>query len=1192
MPEPLEEQLVLDISPALASIGLVDDALSTVISNFTAGFGDAFTAVTAQIAAPVDIPITADPSAAEAAVSGLDAPQTVPVDADVSQADTAIQGLDSTQVQVPVSGDTTEAAVAISALDTAPVVVSVDADTSQAQDSIDALGQSATKATGGGTEGLGGLEAAVLGVEAATGAAAGETAGLATGIGAIGGAGTAAAIGGGAAFVGFLGETIKLAADAQAQNRLFASTFGDVAEQARSINIGGLNISLEELGKQSGTAVANLEASATRVGLLGNASGAAAPQIANTAQSVLGIAGALSVANPRLGDAATVADTLTRALATGRTRSLIPYGISISSAAIQQEALNENIGKTTDTLTGYDKLLAGVTLVSQQFGDTLGTKFADGTQNAQVQLRALKTQLEETLVAVGTPLLGPAVASLQDFLPVAQAVGVALGQLAQAVLPIVTGLAPALIPVAQVITLVGTGITALADAVHGISGPEVLGIAAGFELLSIALGEGSIAAFAFGLALDTALGPVGIAIGALALLGGAFGLFHHDAPAATVDAKEFAAALLDSSVAAQDLQGKIAPLGPALSDQLGKLLEHGKAGQTAADGLEALGLSYDTLTKILLSSDGAFTKFDRGLLDTTGLSKDQAAAQLNLVDVLDETRAKLAAGASAALQAAVAQGTLTEAQISAVSVQTGVSVAGDGAIQIYEKLKPVIDATAAAQEAQTVASVDQAGAFAQLREELASGAISAAEATTQLTTLGLSAADAKTFIDGVTKSVQDFINTAISQLPTAGSEVDNFQKGVTDAFGQVAKDVHDKSGNVKADLADLKTALDPATFIKSLFADAATTTQFVENLRTLGEEGFTALVGVLAEKGPAAGGELAKGLASDENKARFATAGLAAGGAATDSLTAVLQQFAPQLVTQSQGLGDALGTGINTGFSAKIDLANQAAVAVAAAGQAVTVATPNAVALTEAAAGLITERFRGQLDLPGAAETQTTAATQKLKDAGGSQSASGQAAAGIGSDATAAYGGGLKLDQATQQSLDAARQVLSVEAQIVGTSHTLGVETGLAFGTGIVEGINTSRLIIGIAAASAAAQAEISAKAALGVKSPSTVGIDIGQQFVAGIAIGLQDVGAVVKAGHQVASSLSSSVKPTLPQLTIPTTLVPAGSTAGAGLSTLSLDLTVNLADGSTVEVPNVVIPVAPFRSRLAQKVTAQVAAG
>ena len=38
------------------------------------------------------------------------------------------------------------------------------------------------------------------------------------------------------------------------------------------------------------------------------------------------------------------------------------------------EALRENVGKTADQLTGFDKVLAGVNLVSAQFGDTLGTK--------------------------------------------------------------------------------------------------------------------------------------------------------------------------------------------------------------------------------------------------------------------------------------------------------------------------------------------------------------------------------------------------------------------------------------------------------------------------------------------------------------------------------------------------------------------------------------------------------------------------------------------------------------------------------------------------------------------------------------------------------------------------------------------------------------------------------------------------
>lgn len=1127
--EALVEELALDITPALDALGPLGTALDDLVAGFGSSFADALSAAVGQ---PIDTSALIDTSgitdSIDTAISDATATTaTVGVDGDTSGLSSAIDDATAVSAVVPVDADTSQAQDAIGNLQANDIIVAVDADTSSAQDAIDSLGTSANDAIGtGGGKGLGllGLEGAVQNIEAATGLAEGHVTGLSSSIAGLS-TGTEVAVGSGAAFTAFLGETVHLSADAQAQNRRFAATFGEVADQARKINIGGLNISLEELGKQSGTTVANLESSATRIGLLGNAAGAAKPQIAGTATDLLGIAGALAVSNPRLGDAATVADTLSRAFSTGRTRALIPYGISLSQNAIVTEALRQNIGKTKDELTGYDKVVAGVTLVSAQFGDTLGTKFADGASNAQIQLRALKTDIEETLVAIGTPLLGPAVESLQAFLPVAEQVGVALGKLAQAVLPIVVDLAPALGPVAVVLGAVGQGITVVDDAVHALSGPQILIVAAGLGAIAVESGLAATGVVALGAAVDFALGPVGLVIGGLAVLGGAFGLLHDRSAETVAGTTDLVKVLQDSGLGMDALADKTLRVSTALGDSFQKTLSAGKAGQTAADAVAHLGVSYADLTTVLLGTSQTYADFTSSVIGNKTANEGELIANLNLLDVLGKTRAGLAAGAKASIDAAVAQHLLTQEQVDAAIGYTETLASADQLIPVYARLRAQIDASTEAQRQLALSNVASAGTFAQLRFELAAGQITTAAATELLTGLGVSADDAKTFITGVTKAVNDFIDTAVKALPSAGGEVDTFQKGVTDAFDKVQKDIHDKTGHVKDDLKSLKAALDPTSFIKSLFADAATVTQFAADLGKLGEEGFTALVGVIAEKGPAAGANLAHSLAGDANKAKFAEAGLAAGDSATGGLIGVLKQFAPELLTQGTAMGDQLGTGINTGFTAKLDLGRQTATAV------------------QGAAGVIAENKEAiRIRAEQAGEGGAAAYAEKLKKfpfattaeifkaqavLDGAAKQLGLPAGSTAEAVTAAYGGKLDVKGATSGAIDASKSAWD-PGQTIDTANAArraGTLVGIQFDKGIAQGISTPDQVgaIRAAATKAALAARDAANKALGIASPSKVGVEIGHQFVAGVALGLTDIAPVISVSTDVGTSLASS---------------------------------------------------------------------
>lgn len=89
---------------------------------------------------------------------------------------------------------------------------------------------------------------------------------------------------------------------------------------------------------------------------------------------------------------------------TGQIRPLRQYGIEISEAALQQEALAEGITKSTSQMTMAEKVQLRYALILKQTGNAQGdfARTADGLANQQ---RILAAQWEDLKAALGTALL-------------------------------------------------------------------------------------------------------------------------------------------------------------------------------------------------------------------------------------------------------------------------------------------------------------------------------------------------------------------------------------------------------------------------------------------------------------------------------------------------------------------------------------------------------------------------------------------------------------------------------------------------------------------------------------------------------------------------------------------------------------------------------------------------------------------
>lgn len=1219
MADPLEQQLVWDISDALASIQGLDSALQSVVADFTAGLTAAITelsstpveidtsSLTSSVTDAIDsisapIPVEADTTALDAALSdALDAPRDIPVDGDTAALTAAVTDAVATPATVDVQGDVSEAAAAIDALNTSPVTVDVDADTSQAQNELDSLGVSATSAAGhpGGGDGLHGVETAVLGIEAAAGGAQGETSGLAAALGSVSTEAAAAATGG-AAYIGFLGEAVSLAADAQAQQNRFNDVFGKSAEIVQHIDVGGLKISLEELGKTSGTTTANLEASASRVGLLGNAAGAAQPEIAKTAGDLLGLAGALAVSNPRFGDASTVADTFSRALSTGRTRSLIPYGISLSQNAILQEALNENTGKTKDTLTGYDKLVAGLTLALEQQGNTLGTKYAKGVQNAQVELRALKVSLEETLVAVGGPLLEPVVASLTDIVPVAQEVGIVLGDVGQIIVPLLAAATPLLAPLAAVL-----GLTA-----DGLQGIQVLlsPLDSGLGTIAVGIGLVTLAAYtvvpalqAMFIAGSLSMGPVGwvvLGVAALAALGGALDLFGHHSKSAALDTTALNDSFTGSTSGAAAFSNVLGNLNKSVDDYLQKNLKISVDGKSGVDVTNELGLSFGTLTDVITGTEPGFQKFLANIDNSAAAQSQNNGAFSKFQETIVSGRLVLEQNAGATIAAAQASGLLTAAQVKqaqaahvaftfnddygnkiidniavlrelapqlaiatklsqddtfakfkqsdqygglqksikanavtlsdAKNVATQYNITQDQATEVIQNTQNAMDRSAASTSLNTKA-------FRDLVDAIATGSVGEIDAQLQLQAMGFSADGASSAYKALSSTIDTAVKNIVSNLPSAGDAAKTWASDIKAAFTTAANDASNHTGHIKADLATLVADSDPAKFAQNLIEQATSVVKFEANLKTLISEGFGALAGFIAQQPFDVAGPLADKLASDESKAKLVAGAVQLSQAVSgpqaqkffdDNARALGLETGTQLANGVIIGGAAVGAAVeqvgqgaaarfHPDFSGRISAEVNAAAAALAAdpqiGQAAGQKGLEALAAYEDKFGPIPLAAAVQVALGGAHDAIQNDPTLA-------------AAAGKKGDDTK---GAFKPDIAGQAKtqFEAGADGIRNVGQLAVQAGKKGYDVGVAFDSGLVEGLNqqdgTSR--ISSAAAGLGGLIEASIKSKLGIKSPSTVGIQLGRDVISGITLGLGNSSSLAAAGGAVGQSIAAA---------------------------------------------------------------------
>lgn len=711
----------------------IDDAIGNVDTELTIeAVADAVTTAIDEAVAAAEngVEIEGDASgvaeAILAAVESTDPAVTVEADAAavVAAIEEAILAADrdvSLQAITDTITDAIEDAVAA-----ADATVELDVDTSAAEGSLGQLGSAGDETA----EEIGGTTDALGALQGTSQLAAGDLAGVSATLGAVSARGSLVA-GVGLAIATALSATSGAALESDTAQRRYNDALGEYAERINRVGITGFADDLETLAERTGNSDEALKLAAARLFEFGESSGQAAPRVADTTEQILLLATRASVVNPTLGDAGAAAERLTGALARGG-RTLIDFGIALTPAQIEARALADNVGKSSEELTVYDRAAAGAALATEQLGDRLRTDIVDAADQPAIALRQLREEFGNALEVIGQPLLQPLIDASREGQPILLDLAETFGELASTVLPsFIDALrvaAPVVSTVADVVQLLLGALRPILSLIDAIPDPVLAGVVA-FVAFNSILGPVTTAISALIGRVALAAGPAGFAglvspIGlAAAALAGAIGIVTSFTAAKEEQRKKIAEvsqafldeatsidadvqAIVRSRVESKNQEDDLRRLGLSVRE-FSSLATGGREGfLTFVEALERGGEVTPAVAAALREAGGTSGDFGQALLAAGGTAREATESNLGLVDSFTKIADEAQKAAEATLTKLVNDEKLTDA---AVAQALATSRNADGTINYVAALERL----APAQEEGAEATSDAADKAAQ-----------------------------------------------------------------------------------------------------------------------------------------------------------------------------------------------------------------------------------------------------------------------------------------------------------------------------------------------------------------------------------------------------------------------------------------------------------------------------------------------
>lgn len=433
---------------------------------------------------------------------------------------------------------------------------------------------------------------------------------------------------------------------------------------------------------------------------------------------------------------------------------------------------------------------------------SLGDKFSLLRDKIVAGLAPLGTKLVE-FIEQGVDAAGPPIAKLinsisglvTEVLPALLPLGVALGA-------IFRGSGPALEAFAAGIEALTSGLQALGSPLTGVIlllGASVVAYHA-YATASLLAVRASIA---FESALAFATGPIGLAVVAITALG-----FSLKALGSLDQGKKQRQAIADLTDTIVDKSGVLNEGVASLTDGFAKFF---KASEKAISPnlpgvLGASGSSVKQLSEAVTHGEKEWGVYYGRVIRALAAAGNSPKALKAAEVALDRTRAAVITATRAEFDRARAAGLITKADAERIQVQATLA---DGTID-YARAVALLNtqlSTAQAVAAQAVEQADaqklavfkESEAYRELVAQLSQGAITADVFSTQLASMAdVGAKAAKAVGDELAGAMKSFVDTAVGALPSAGSAIDKFAADVTSAQDAVTSALQDQASDVAA----------------------------------------------------------------------------------------------------------------------------------------------------------------------------------------------------------------------------------------------------------------------------------------------------------------------------------------------------------------------------------------------------------
>lgn len=629
--------------------------------------------------------------------------------------------------------------------------IDLTANTDEAEEALAGLGSAGTAAE----EGLTGSSDALGALQGTAALATGDLAGVGATLGAVSARGSAVA-GVGLALAGAFGAMSSAALESETVQRRFNTVLGDFATRVDALSIPGFAEDLEELAERTGNSDEAMRAAAARVFDFGRSAGVAAPQVAETTEQILLLATRATTLNPALGDAGAVADRLAGALARGG-RTLIDFGIALTPAQIQAEALRQNIGKTADELTVYELAAAGASLATSNLGERLKTDITDNADQPAIALRRLREEFGNALEAFGQPLIEPLIEAVRNGQPILLEFGEVFAELARSLLPTVAdallALAPAISAVSDIVQILLGALRPVFSVLEAIPDPVLAGVAALFvfhkalNFVSFAIGKAALSLPAAGAGFAGLISPIGLVAAGLAV--------------ALAVTNSHSAAQEESRRRTEELTVAFLDQADAIDADIEALVNDTIAAENHGDALRQSGISVREFAD--LASDGA-----RGLetftetLERTGQITPEVGVAIRAaggdVDRISEILASAAISGDGLTRSNAALVT------SFASVGAEAQDAAKAALDTLVNQEKLTDAQAAAAVQQTLTAggtEDYVAALRNVAPESAAAIEKTQDFAAALEEEKLSAEETEDALQGLLDATIGFVNSAI-----------------------------------------------------------------------------------------------------------------------------------------------------------------------------------------------------------------------------------------------------------------------------------------------------------------------------------------------------------------------------------------------------------------------------------------------